>query len=173
MLNRSRGYSLIELMVAISLFSIVVTIATGAYLLMISANREAQAITTGINNLSYALESMTRTIRTGAHYSCSGDTFSFYQLGDSNKPLSYKIDSVSKQLQQSTNGTDWVGLTDPSVSIDAANSKFICVGTAAGASDTEGQARVTIVVAGTVNAGAGKDRTFNIETSATMRGTDL
>ena len=45
-MTRPRGFTLIEMIVAVGLFAMVAMIASGAYLIMISANREAQAITT-------------------------------------------------------------------------------------------------------------------------------
>ena len=68
----TRGYTLIELIVAVGLFSFVMTLVSGAYFLMIGINRQAQSIATGINNLSFALETMSRTIRTGYDYDCGG-----------------------------------------------------------------------------------------------------
>ena len=67
----SKGFSLVELIVAVGLFDIVMSLATGAYLIMISVNRQAQGLATGIDNLSFALESMARTIRTGTNYQCT------------------------------------------------------------------------------------------------------
>ena len=52
------------------LFSLVMLLASGAYLVMIGISRQTQSVATGINNLSFALEAMTRTIRTGTNYSC-------------------------------------------------------------------------------------------------------
>src|SRR3989338_9800078 len=65
-----RGYTLIELIVALGLFSFVMLLSSGAYLFMIGLNRQAQGVATGIDSLSFALETMTRTIRTGYAYSC-------------------------------------------------------------------------------------------------------
>ena len=64
------GYTLVELIIAIGLFSIIMTLSSGAYLMMIGLNRQAQGIATGINDLSFAIETMTRDIRTGSLYSC-------------------------------------------------------------------------------------------------------
>ncbi|MDE1945523.1 MAG: prepilin-type N-terminal cleavage/methylation domain-containing protein, partial [Patescibacteria group bacterium] len=61
----SRGYTLIELIVAIGLFAVVMTLASGAYLIMIGVNRETEGLATGIDNLSFVLESMTTAMRTG------------------------------------------------------------------------------------------------------------
>ena len=62
------GYTLVELIVAVGLFALVMLLAAGAYLMMIGVNRQAQGIATGIDNLSFALETMTRSIRTGTNY---------------------------------------------------------------------------------------------------------
>ena len=186
-MNHSRGYTLIELIVAVGLFAIVMTIASGAYLIMINANRQAQGITTGINNLSYALESMTRNIRTGTTYSCGGSdgtsdgpSSSKFAFNDINNPSNRILYNLSGgTIWQTTNaasGGTPVALTDPSVNIPANGLMFYCSGTAPynnGAGDSL-QAHVTIVVSGTVNVGPGKPPAqFNIETGATMRGTDL
>lgn len=63
-----RGFTLLEMIVAIFIFSIVVTIASGAMLSMISANRKAQALKTVMNNMNLALDSMSRDVRFGTAY---------------------------------------------------------------------------------------------------------
>lgn len=68
---RKKGFTLVELMVSLSIFSIVMVISTGTLLIMIDINAKAQALYTSTTNLSFALDSMTREIRTGYHYYCS------------------------------------------------------------------------------------------------------
>jgi len=63
-----RGFTLLEMIVAIFIFSIVVTIASGAMLSMINANRKAQALKTVMNNMNLALDSMSRDVRFGTAY---------------------------------------------------------------------------------------------------------
>jgi len=156
-------------MVSIGLFAIVMMMASGAYFIMISANREAQATTTGINNLAYALESMTRNIRTGRNYRdcypAGSNTFTFDNENNDTETYSQ---SGTKII--STKGD----LTDPLVNIDSLT--FYCNGIDPYSVGSDAvQANVVIVIKGTVSAGPGtsKDRKFYIETSATMRGTDL
>ena len=62
-MKRARGYTLIELMVAVGLFAIVMMLASGAYLVMIGVSRQTQGIATGVDNLAFALETMTRITR--------------------------------------------------------------------------------------------------------------
>ena len=45
MKNSSRGYTLIELMIAVGLFALIMMLAAGAYLMMIGISRQAQGIT--------------------------------------------------------------------------------------------------------------------------------
>ncbi len=172
-MTRSRGYTLIELIVAVGLFAFIMTLAAGAYLMMIGLNRQVQGIATGVDNLSFALESMTRTIRTGTAYDCGGtgdcpSGASSFSLKDANgASVSYGLSGTA--IRETKSGVTSV-LTDPSVTVSALT--FYAHGTKPAPGDYE-QARVTIVVSGTVAAGPGKTEPFTIETGATMRGSDL
>ncbi len=164
-----KGFTLVELMVSIGLFVTIMMIASGAYLIMIDANRGAQGITTGINNLSYTLENMTRSIRTGSAYTCVGanpsSTFSFTdQYGHPNN--SYTL--TGGQILLSIGGAPGTVLTDSAVRVNKL--VFTCSGTP---SNDTAQAHVTIVIVGDISVGPGKTQPFNVETSATMRGTDI
>jgi prepilin-type N-terminal cleavage/methylation domain-containing protein len=68
--NKS-GFTLIEIIVSLALFSVVVTIAVGALLILIASNRQLQNEQSVLSNLSFALDSMTREIRTGSNYYCA------------------------------------------------------------------------------------------------------
>ncbi|MDD2657220.1 MAG: prepilin-type N-terminal cleavage/methylation domain-containing protein [Candidatus Pacebacteria bacterium] len=181
-MNYKRAYTLVELIVAVGLFALIMLLASGAYLMMISLNRHAQGIATGIDNLSFAIETMTRNIRTGTAYSCGqslglgnctggGSSFTFKNSDD--VEVTY-----TSGTQDGTNGpvgdiTQSVAqisaiLTDPSVDITGLT--FYVDGTSSG--DNQ-QPHVTISISGTVSYAAGKIEPFTIETGATMRGTDL
>lgn len=64
------GFSLIELMVSLTLFSIVMTASVGTLLVLIDANAKSQALYTAMTNLSFALDSIGRNIRTGYEFNC-------------------------------------------------------------------------------------------------------
>ncbi len=64
------GFSLVEMIVSLGVFSIVITIAVGALLMMIASNDQLQEEQSVMTNLSFALDSMTREIRTGTEYYC-------------------------------------------------------------------------------------------------------
>jgi prepilin-type N-terminal cleavage/methylation domain-containing protein len=178
------GYTLIELIVATGLFALIMLLASGAYLMMIGLERQAQGIATGIDNLSFAIEAMTRDIRTGSAYSCGvslglgdcavsgGNSFTFTPSGGgTGTSVKYALGT-----QSGPNGTvgditkDGAVLTDPSV--DITSLIFYVVGTSKSVSDNA-QPYVTITISGKVLYGHGKSETFHIETGATMRGSDL
>ncbi len=179
-LRTSRGYTLIELVVAVGLFALVMTLASGSYLLMVDLTRQAQGISTGINNLSFVLETMTRSIRTGTSYNCGAfgvdcldgeDSFSFR---DSNgTDITYAQGAQGPDGSIGTivkNGT--IILTDPAISVSSL--MFYVSGTGTITSGDFAQPYVTISISGTVSSGPRKKpQVFAIQTGATMRGIDL
>lgn len=66
----TRGFTLIEMIVALGVFALVITIAIGALLSLIATNQRLQAEQSVMTNLAFALDSMTREIRTGYNYVC-------------------------------------------------------------------------------------------------------
>ena len=72
-----KGFTLVELLVSSAIFTVVSIVAVGAVLTINAANRKTQAIRAVVDNLNFAMESMSRKLRTGSNYHCaiSGDTF--------------------------------------------------------------------------------------------------
>ncbi len=64
------GFTLIEMIVSLAIFSIIITMAIGALLALISNNQRLQGEQSVMTNLTFALDSMTREIRTGYNYVC-------------------------------------------------------------------------------------------------------
>jgi prepilin-type N-terminal cleavage/methylation domain-containing protein len=158
-----RGFTLIELMVAVGLFAIIMILAAGAYLIIIGINNRVQSMTAGINNLSFALETMTRDIRTGTSYSVTGSQFTF--TNSQNQSTTYSLSSSA--LQKRIGSGAAYPITD-STAVQVTSLTFLPTGTTN--ADTE-QSRVIILISGTV---AGKTpQSFTVETSATMRGSDI
>lgn len=61
---------MVEMMVAIAIFSIVMVTAMSALLNVINANNKARAVKTAINNISFALEGISKDVRMGTDYAC-------------------------------------------------------------------------------------------------------
>lgn len=69
-----RGFTLLEMIVSVGLFAIVMMVATGAYFTLIALDRQARVTNEIVNNLSFAVDTMTRGIRTGTNYQCLNGT---------------------------------------------------------------------------------------------------
>lgn len=174
--KNSQGFSLIELIVAVGLFALIMLLVSGAYFVVLGVNREVQGISTGIDNLAFALETMTRTIRTGTNYKCGYpggdcptglDTFSVTSSTGSTVTYSRSY-ALSNGIITQTTGNVVAALTDPTVNITKLT--FYANGTS---STDDIQPRVTIVVEGQISSGPGKTISFVVETGATMRATDI
>lgn len=71
---KEAGFTLVEMLVSIGLFAVVVTMSVSTLLVLIDANGRAQNTQLVVNNLSFALDSMTREIRTGSFWNCHNRT---------------------------------------------------------------------------------------------------
>lgn len=68
--QKTKGFTLIEMIVSLGLFSVVIVVAVGALLTMVNADKQLQSEQSIMSNLSFALDSMTREIRTGINFYC-------------------------------------------------------------------------------------------------------
>jgi prepilin-type N-terminal cleavage/methylation domain-containing protein len=98
------AFTLIEIMVAVAIFSVVMVVALGALLSLSVADRRAEAIKTATDNLNFAVDSMSRTIRTGTNYNCNtpagldcaspgGNTLYFNPAGGG--LMAYKLENMT------------------------------------------------------------------------------
>ncbi len=69
---KQQGFTLIEMIVSLGIFSIIVTMTVGSLLVLISGNQQLQGEQNAMTNLAFAIDSMTREIRTGSNYYCAG-----------------------------------------------------------------------------------------------------
>ncbi len=194
--KKNSGFTLIEMMVAVAIFSVVMLVAVGALLSVMDANRKAQALKNVINNINFTLESMSRTVRTGSAYHCKpgksdttpvggdsidkaknckngGRLLAFEgQDGDPNTKddqVIYRLNGT--KLQRSIQGgkdKSWVSLTSPNVRVeDFAVYVF-------GAKDSDSvQPRVIITMRVSAVSSNRAETEFNLQTSVTQRFLDI
>lgn len=189
-----KGFTLIEMIVAVALFTVVMVVCVGALLSLVNANRKAQSLQSVMNNLNITLDGMVRSIREGSVYhgaggdaSCGdtnyttphdcpdgGTVFAFEPYGNtsSDQPwiYSFAVDSSGVgRIYKSENGGAAVPITAPEVSIQ--EMEFYVVGTTPGDAT---QPKVVIVIKGTAGvAGSNTQTTFQIEATAVQRLLDL
>ncbi|HYE23475.1 MAG TPA: prepilin-type N-terminal cleavage/methylation domain-containing protein [Candidatus Paceibacterota bacterium] len=179
-----RGYSLLEMMVAIGLFSLVMLLATGAFLKFMSLERVARYTNDVTTNLSFAIDSMSRSIRTGTDYMCGGDLvqgncwpsgldrFSFRD--DQGRLITYLLKengSLGRCTVAECSDSQAIDLTDKRITIQ--NLKFYVQGVGADAGDPEvnfAQPQVLISIQGTMRPEPDQPPvSFTIQTMATQR----
>lgn len=184
-----RAFTLIEMMVSISIFSIIMLLISSSYIALLSANRKERLSTDAINNLSTAIDSIARDIRTG---SCSNSTganvcpatgaynsFTFvdsdgckveYSL-NANKEIVHKVFAFGSTCKAS----DDVITDSSAVSVTAFTfDTYVLQATNTNVNNTAEQVWTVIRVTGvTPKMPNGVVNTFHIETGATMRGISI
>ena len=176
-----KGFTLIEILVSVAIFSFVVLIAVGSIISILDANRKAQSLSTIVNNLNIAFESMIRDMRTGSNYSLdNAHSLSFkdkdgkdvtYCLGSSCPPSSTysgtATSSIIKTTTNSNNAPSSLGsITGPEVVIDSMT--FTVKGNNVGGTGDLLPPIVLLHITG--HSGANKTQSnFNIQTVITER----
>ncbi|MDE1874963.1 MAG: type II secretion system protein [Patescibacteria group bacterium] len=186
-----KAFTLVELLVSVSIFAIVMLAATSAVFSIVAANNKTHAIKSVMTNLDFALESMARVMRVGYEYACGasvplgstgdcssgGTVFRFkanedvdgdndYNPSDLNDIIEYSLSGG--QIMKKVYGDNTTSLPITAPEIHVTNLTFYLSGSAAG--DLK-QPKVTIVIQG--YAGTGDTQSdFNIETTVTQRAID-
>ncbi len=70
-INFNKAFTLIELMVSTSIFVIVMMIAMGALITTSNLAKKSYGLNFTMDNLSFAIESISRSIRMGTNYTCA------------------------------------------------------------------------------------------------------
>ena len=183
------------MLVSVALFSMVMVVALGALLSMSVAARKAEGINSAVNNLSAAIDSMSRSVRTGANYHCgaSGTVTAtqdcvalpqpfFSYLAYDGSQVTYCLSSPgtntcnsstacgvgSCTILRSINNGAYAALTAPEVNIKFLG--FYVVGSTVGDAV---QPKMSVLVSGSVPVTANVSSTFNIQTSIAQRIFDL
>jgi type II secretory pathway component PulJ len=178
------GFTLIELIVSISLFIVVSLISIGGLLAIVEANRKSQSFKTVVNNLSFGLESLSKTMRVGNTYHCGsggsindpqncpgGDSFIAYERsggtpGDSSDQIVYRLNSNTIERSTDGGGT-YLSVTSSEVEVTDFSVYVF------GSAPSDGlQPRVLIIIRGNVDLGKNARTEFNIQTNISQRDLD-
>lgn len=164
-------------MTAVSLFLVVMIISMGAILGIFDANKKAESSKIVMDNLNFAVETMSREIRFGKNYHCGssgnitlpqscangGDSFISFLSSDGVQTV-YKLNGTS--IEKSIDGGNtYLAVTAPEIKINSL--LFIVVG-ANPPPDTL-QPKVLIKISGTAGAKSNTTTSFTLETLASQR----
>jgi len=175
------GFTLVELMVSVSLFAIVMVISMGSVVSVFDANKKSQSLRTVMDNLNSTMEAMTRTIRFGSVYHCDvskGDitlprdcgnndsSSSFVVRAVDGKRVTYKL--VGGAIARSIDGGPNYFLTSGDVTIQALSFRVFGSPAYSGGADLY-QPQVIIVVKGFAGTKATSQSSFTLETTVSQR----
>jgi len=183
--SKEKGFTLIELMVSISIFTMIAIVALGAMITIIDANRKARSLSTIMNNLNFSVESMTRSVKTGDKLEgISNDKFKVFAIdfdaedvsGDGTFPrvwIIYKLEDEAIQKcvgnKDTWSESNCYPITSEQIIIQRADFRVY----GAPSSSDGVQPRLSISLSGkTGDEVRGTDSSFNIQTTVSQRKLD-
>lgn len=171
--SRHTGFTLIEVMVSVSIFAIILTVGIGSLLTINNAYRKSQSERVVVDSLHFVLESMAREIRVGRNFVCSPNCTDANEIrfqDPDGATVRYRIEPVTGTNTGRIIKNANAALTDPAVvAIDTDTSRFIVIG--ADPADTI-QPYVIIMITGTATVNNQVSR-YTIQTSVSQRQLDV
>jgi prepilin-type N-terminal cleavage/methylation domain-containing protein len=178
--NGKKGFTLVELLVSISIFAVVMVVSMGSILLILNSNRKSEAIRSVLDNLGSTMDDMTRSMRFGTNYHCgssgtltlpqnclAGDT-SVTILDSSGTQITYKLSNG--RIARTIGGTDYY-LTSPDTNVQTLT--FFVFGAPPYSTPDLSQPEIIIVVKGVAGVNTTSQAPFSLETAVSQRKLDF
>lgn len=196
--TKKGGFSLIELLVSVSLFTVVLTVAIGSLLVLIGANNRAQSMQQIMSDLSFAIDSISREVRTGRGLYCNesgegipspdmdqfstkdceeGVYLSIYEggqsltAGESSNRITFRYNSSDERIERRLGDSAWYPITATDVHVT--DMFFYVADSATGDSGNEVQANATVYIEGYVGDRETDESSFAIQTTISRRIIDI
>lgn len=184
-INKNRGYTIIETLIAVSIFLVIMTAGMSSLLTASSAHQKSQDVRSVMDSLTFVMEELSRNLRTGYNFTCTTGTNQFCgtitfenAFGDSldaSDNWSYKVESTDGGLTYNisksiNNGSTWVQLNMSEVKLSSV-SGFSILGPSAPPADTQ-QPLVIIKLTGTITY-RNTTTPFSLQTSVSQRIIDI
>lgn len=182
------GFTLVELLISVSIFSLAIVVTIGALLNLTDANEKSQAILTAMDNLNAGVEQMARILREGDTYNCGGtlissgesdctngaNSISFLDQSGQRTVYRYQeIDGVGRLMRDKETPTETTTFPITAPEINITELTFFVLGSSP--SDNL-QPRVLILIDGeTVITGlkADEQSSFTLQTTVSQRTPDF
>jgi prepilin-type N-terminal cleavage/methylation domain-containing protein len=176
--NKKKGFTLIEIMTALAIFAVVMTISMGSILGIFEANRKSRSLKAVMANINLSLESMSKEMRYGRDYHCGssgsqtapqncsgGDTYMSF-LSSGNEQITYRFNGGA--IEKQVGNGEFIAVTAPEVLID--NLTFYILG--AGTSDAL-QPKIIMKIKGHSGTTAKGRSDFTLQTLVSQRALDI
>lgn len=167
--DHNGGFTLIEMIVSVSIFTVVMFVTVGSLLAIADANRKANALRTTMDNLNFAMEAMARNIRTGSNYACQGagncpnggDSFTY--IDQDGVTTTYQHNESDQTIEIKRTNGEFRSITSPEVRIEDVTFFVTNVGT------DQRQPFVTISIQGAAGVKQKILTEFSVQTSVSQR----
>lgn len=165
-LKPNEGFTLVELLVAMTLFIAVIGISAGSFIQILKTQRTSVSLIAANNNTALTLEAMTKEIRTGKGFSIesNGDTNDLLFTNAQGLAVAYRWNSTAKALEKSVDGTNFKKLTADNVLINSASFTLF-----QGSADKPFPPRVTITLAASATGLSFNTSVINLEMTVSGR----
>jgi prepilin-type N-terminal cleavage/methylation domain-containing protein len=174
-----KGFTLIEIMTALSVFLLVMTVSMGSIIGIFDTNRKSRSLKAVMSNLNLAVESMAREARFGRNYHCGSSApltspsnctavpSSFVSfLSSSNEQIVYRL--TGNTIEKSVDGgASYIAITSPEITVESLD--FFVLG--AGTSDNL-QPKMLIKIKGYSGSNSKSRSDFALQTLVSQRAFD-
>ena len=182
--NLVGGFSLVEMLVSVALFSVIMVIAVGIIVTVLNTNKHVRSTSIAMGNIDAVMEKIFREASVGSYYHCGSggnikkardcpggnpqDAFIFEGVGgdkdSSDDQIIYQLDSAESALEISRDGgTSFERLTEENIIIDDFNVNVV------GNADDTKQPAVFIGMRGYIKKGANDKTIFAVQTMISER----
>ena len=182
-MKKGFGFTLMEMIVALGVFSVAITIALAGFVNILDMQKRADAIRTAYDSIDFVMEAMSREIKTGTEYCtdisaggpiCGGLNNPFYfstsDPNNENKTIIYRLTNNKIEIAVTPKNftpTTFVAFTPPEVKITKL--EFDVTGYFLGDSI---QPMVTVIIQAEVAVKQGAKVQLNLQTTVTQREID-
>lgn len=124
-----KGFTLIELMVSVSIFIVVMTISMGSILGVFNVNRKSRTMKAVMNSLQLTVDTISREMRYGKNYHCgnqgqdntprdcaSGDNYVSF-LSSEGDQITYRLNNNA--IEKSVNGGSFIPVTGQEITVQS------------------------------------------------------
>ncbi len=161
----TKAFTMVELLVAMSLFIIFTVIASGSFVRALRTQRAIVSLIAANDNASLVIEQIAREIRTGSNFSLSGNDLVFTNAY--NITVTYRLDTETNVIKRSEEGNDFKPITADNVKVNSLNFYL------RGQLDGDGYPpRVTISLSVSPNIPTIQNISANFETTISARNLD-
>lgn len=116
LISKNLGFTLIELMVSTTIFSIIMIVAIGSLVTTLGIAKNYRALNFAMDNVNFAMESITRSIRMGTNYYCvkEGDSINMVNNDNATQDCQIAVNQAERGtfiafIPQDYDGTNRVG----------------------------------------------------------------